>query len=61
VVASGVQFPPVDTPLVQNQANKVAEDRFHEEDLRKEFKPDKHLVTIVDMVENVQANGKSHL
>lgn len=61
VVASGIQFPPVDTPLVQNQANEVAENGFHEEDLREEFKPDKHLITIVDMVENVQADGKSHL
>jgi hypothetical protein len=61
VVATGIQFPPVDTPLVHNQANEVAEDRFHEEDLRKEFKPDKHRVTIIDMVENVQADGKGHL
>lgn len=61
MVAILIQSPPIDRPLVKDTKNEIAKDTFHEEDLRQCLQPDKHLLAIVDMVENVEDNGKGHL
>lgn len=61
MIARGIQLPPIDAPFVKDQAYEISKDGLHKQDLGEELKPDKHLVSIIDMVENVQTNGKRHL
>lgn len=61
MIASGIQLPPIDTPFVNDQAYEISKDGLHKQDLGKELKPDKHLVSVVDVIKNVQTDGKGHL